>query len=44
MGLGDEGLPLGLHITGPKFSDRQVLATARAIEELLGLELRPPVK
>jgi Asp-tRNA(Asn)/Glu-tRNA(Gln) amidotransferase A subunit family amidase len=43
MGLGDEGLPLGLQITGPKFSDREVLTIAHAIEELLALELRPPL-
>ncbi len=43
MGLGDEGLPVGLQIVGPRFCDRQVIAIAIAIEKLLALELRAPL-
>jgi len=31
-GLGDDGLPVGLQIVGPKYADRRVLAAARAFE------------
>ncbi len=42
MGLGSDGLPLGLQIVGPRLSDWRILAIARAIEQLLALNLRPP--
>jgi Asp-tRNA(Asn)/Glu-tRNA(Gln) amidotransferase A subunit family amidase len=35
MGVGDEGLPLSLQITGPRGADGAVLAAAQYIEELL---------
>jgi Asp-tRNA(Asn)/Glu-tRNA(Gln) amidotransferase A subunit family amidase len=36
MGLGDEGLPLSLQITGPVGSDYEVLRVAEAVEKLIG--------
>ena len=42
MGLGPDGLPLGLQIMGPRLSDWRILALARAIEQVLALNLRPP--
>ncbi|HTZ64096.1 MAG TPA: amidase [Solirubrobacteraceae bacterium] len=42
MGLGPHGLPLGLQIVGPRLSDWRILALARAIEQMLALNLRPP--
>ena len=35
MGVGDEGLPISLQITGPRGADGAVLAAAEHIEELL---------
>ena len=46
MGLGDNGLPLGLQITGPEGSDEQVLRVAEAIEVLIGWSksiVEPPI-
>ncbi len=42
IGLGDEGLPIGLQIQALPGADGAVLATATTIEALLGLDLRPP--
>lgn len=42
MGLGPHGLPLGLQLMGPRLSDWRILALARAIEQVLALDLRPP--
>jgi Asp-tRNA(Asn)/Glu-tRNA(Gln) amidotransferase A subunit family amidase len=42
MGLGDDGLPLGLQVLGLPGHDGAVLAAAEAVEALLGLDLRPP--
>jgi Asp-tRNA(Asn)/Glu-tRNA(Gln) amidotransferase A subunit family amidase len=42
MGLGDDGLPVGLHVLGLPGHDGAVLAAAETIEGLLGLDLRPP--
>jgi Asp-tRNA(Asn)/Glu-tRNA(Gln) amidotransferase A subunit family amidase len=35
MGIGDEGLPLSLHIMGPPGHDMEVLNVAQKIEELI---------
>ncbi len=46
MGLGDNGLPLGLQILGPSGSDEQVLRVAEAIEKLIGWSksvIEPPL-
>lgn len=46
MGLGDNGLPLGLQILGPAGSDEQVLRVAEAIEALIGWSksiIEPPI-
>lgn len=46
MGLGDNGLPLGLQILGPAGSDAQVLRVAEAIERLIGWSksiVEPPI-
>ncbi len=46
MGLGDNGLPLGLQILGPAGSDEQVLRVAEAIEVLIGWSkaiIEPPL-
>ncbi len=42
MGLGPAGLPLGLQIMGPRLSDWRILAFARAVEQVLALDLGPP--
>jgi Asp-tRNA(Asn)/Glu-tRNA(Gln) amidotransferase A subunit family amidase len=42
MGLGPHGLPLGLQVMGPRLSDWRILALARAVEQVLALDLRPP--
>ena len=36
MGLGENGLPLGLQILGPAGSDEEVLRVAEAIEVVIG--------
>ncbi len=42
-GFGDDGLPVGLQIVGPRHGDRHVLAAARAYEEAAGWwRARPP--
>jgi len=33
---GEQGLPIGLQLVGPRFSDARVLAAARRIMQLLG--------
>ncbi len=38
-----DGLPVGLQITGPVLGEATVLRVARALEEDLGLDLRPPL-
>jgi amidase len=41
-GLSDDGLPIGVQIVGPRWSDRQLLATARAMGEAFGSTFVPP--
>lgn len=46
MGLGDNGLPLGIQILGPAGSDEQVLNVAESIEALIGWSksiVEPPI-
>lgn len=44
MGLDAEsGLPLGIQLIGRRFDDKRVLAAAAMIEDLLALDLRPPI-
>jgi len=33
---GEQGLPIGLQLVGPRFSDARVIAAARRIMQLLG--------
>jgi aspartyl-tRNA(Asn)/glutamyl-tRNA(Gln) amidotransferase subunit A len=33
-GFGDDGLPVGLQIVGPKFADNLVLTAAKAFEDV----------
>ena len=40
-GLSD-GLPVGLQIAGPEFSENRLLDTAHALEGAIGFEPRPP--
>ena len=40
-GLSD-GLPVGLQLVGPAFSENRLLAAAHAIEGAIGFEARPP--
>ncbi len=42
MGLGDDGLPVSLQVTGPRCSDGQVLAAAETIERVIAFADRPP--
>jgi aspartyl-tRNA(Asn)/glutamyl-tRNA(Gln) amidotransferase subunit A len=42
MGLGDEGLPVSLQVTGPRCTDGYVLAAAQTIEQVIGFAERPP--
>jgi Asp-tRNA(Asn)/Glu-tRNA(Gln) amidotransferase A subunit family amidase len=42
IGLAGSNLPIGMQIVGRRFGDAMVLARALAIEDLLGLDLRPP--
>ncbi|MGH2964723.1 MAG: amidase [Solirubrobacterales bacterium] len=42
IGLAGPNLPIGMQIVGRRFDDATVLARALAIEDLLGLEMRPP--
>ena len=39
MGIGNEGLPLGLQVVGPPGADREVLRVARIMEKALDLPL-----
>jgi len=41
IGLGDDGLPVGLQIMGPRWADARVLEAAAAVERLLPPQ-RPP--
>jgi aspartyl-tRNA(Asn)/glutamyl-tRNA(Gln) amidotransferase subunit A len=41
MGLGDEGLPVSLQVTGPRCTDGYVLAAAQTIEQVIGFAERP---
>ena len=41
-GFGDEGLPIGLQLSAPRGADMDLLAVARVIEGLLGVERREP--
>jgi Asp-tRNA(Asn)/Glu-tRNA(Gln) amidotransferase A subunit family amidase len=40
-GLSSDGLPLGLQVTGPRWSDLRTLAVAERIESLVGFRLEP---
>ncbi|WP_280154736.1 amidase [Piscinibacter sp. XHJ-5] len=42
IGLGDEGLPIGMQIVGPFLEDRTTLAFAQALERELGPWRSPP--
>ena len=42
-GTGKNGLPLGMQIAGPRFSDARVLQAAWHAEQVLGLDLRSPL-
>lgn len=42
-GVDRDGLPIGIQIVGRRFADELVVATAAALEELLGLALAPPL-
>jgi aspartyl-tRNA(Asn)/glutamyl-tRNA(Gln) amidotransferase subunit A len=37
-----EGMPVGLQIAGPEFSENRLLAAAHALEGAIGFETRPP--
>lgn len=43
-GLDDSGLPVGLHLVGPRFQDLQVLHAAQLIEQQLDDIGRPPLR
>ncbi len=38
-----EGLPIGLHLVGPRMSDEMLLQTAHSVEQALDATARPPV-
>jgi aspartyl-tRNA(Asn)/glutamyl-tRNA(Gln) amidotransferase subunit A len=40
-GLSD-GLPVGLQIAGPAFSENRLLAAGHALEGAIGFDARPP--
>lgn len=42
-GFGEQGLPLGLQIVGPRFGELRVLDAAERIESLLALDMRSPM-
>ncbi len=42
-GVGRNGLPVGMQIAGPRFSDARVLQAAWHAEQALGLDLRSPL-
>jgi aspartyl-tRNA(Asn)/glutamyl-tRNA(Gln) amidotransferase subunit A len=42
-GFDDDGLPVGLQLTGPVLAEATVLRAASALEADLGLGLRPPL-
>ena len=44
LGLGGNGLPIGLQIIGKPWHDGELLAAATEIERALGLHLRPPLR
>jgi aspartyl-tRNA(Asn)/glutamyl-tRNA(Gln) amidotransferase subunit A len=37
-----EGLPVGLHLAGPAFSENRLLAAAHALEGAFAFDPRPP--
>jgi aspartyl-tRNA(Asn)/glutamyl-tRNA(Gln) amidotransferase subunit A len=41
VGLDDAGLPVGLQLTAPVLQESRLLQAAHALEEALGLDLRP---
>ena len=42
-GLADSGLPLGIQLVASPFSESRLLAAARWCEEVMGVQLKPPV-
>jgi aspartyl-tRNA(Asn)/glutamyl-tRNA(Gln) amidotransferase subunit A len=42
FGVDDDGLPVGVQVTGPAWSDALVLAAAQALAEVAPLPRRPP--
>jgi aspartyl-tRNA(Asn)/glutamyl-tRNA(Gln) amidotransferase subunit A len=36
VGIDDDGLPIGVQLTGPRLADEMVLKGSRAIEEMVG--------
>jgi Asp-tRNA(Asn)/Glu-tRNA(Gln) amidotransferase A subunit family amidase len=41
MGLGDDGLPVSLHVLGQRCDDALVLAAAHTIEQVIGFDAGP---
>jgi Asp-tRNA(Asn)/Glu-tRNA(Gln) amidotransferase A subunit family amidase len=41
MGLGDDGLPVSMHVLGERCDDGVVLAAAQTIEQVMGFHARP---
>jgi Asp-tRNA(Asn)/Glu-tRNA(Gln) amidotransferase A subunit family amidase len=41
MGLSDDGLPLGLQVMTPRFTDRKTLGIGRLLEDMLGFDHYP---
>jgi amidase len=42
-GLAESGLPLGIQMVASPFAEARLLAAAKWCEEVLGVELNPPV-
>lgn len=42
IGLGDDGLPVSIHVLGRRCDDGLVLAAAQTIEQVIGFDARPP--
>ena len=40
-GLSNDGLPLGLHLIGPKFAEEKLLLVAKALELAADFSFRP---
>jgi aspartyl-tRNA(Asn)/glutamyl-tRNA(Gln) amidotransferase subunit A len=42
-GLSSEGLPIGLQVVGPRFSEPLVLRASQALESAIGFKFNPPL-